>query len=139
MCATNDSMVIFIVEDSAAVRERLVELIMEFGGMQVCGEAANYRDAVAGILEKKPDVAILDIKLADDEGSGIDVLAEVKRHLPGLRAIMLSNYGSPQHVKASAEAGAAYFLDKSTEFDQIVDILHAMENHSETPPLHRLA
>jgi DNA-binding NarL/FixJ family response regulator len=139
MCAARDNMMIFIVEDSAAVRERLVELIMDFGGMQVCGEAANYHDAVAGILEKKPDVAILDIKLADDEGSGIDVLAEVKRHLPGLRAIMLSNYGSPQHVKASAEAGAAYFLDKSTEFEQIVDILHAMENHSETPPLHRLA
>lgn len=120
------TMAIFIVEDSAAVRERLVEMVSEAGGMSVVGEADNYRDAVAGILDTRPDVAILDIKLADERGSGIDVLAEVRRHLPGLRGIVLSNYATPQHLKASADAGASYFLDKSTEFDQIVGILKAM-------------
>jgi DNA-binding NarL/FixJ family response regulator len=133
MGAQETSMAIFIVEDSAAVRERLVEMVSETGGMRVVGEADNFRDAVAGILDTRPDVAILDIKLADEQGSGIDVLAEARRHLPGLRGIVLSNYGTPQHVKASADAGASYFLDKSTEFDQIIGILKAMGEGGQTP------
>jgi DNA-binding NarL/FixJ family response regulator len=133
MDADESSMAIFIVEDSVAVRERLVEMVNDAGGMQVVGEADNYRDAVAGILETRPDVAILDIKLADEQGSGIDVLAAVKRELPALRGIVMSNYATPQHVKASADAGAAYFLDKSSEFERIVDILQAIGSGEETP------
>jgi DNA-binding NarL/FixJ family response regulator len=133
MDADESSMAIFIVEDSVAVRERLVEMVNDAGGMRVVGEADNYRDAVAGILETRPDVAILDIKLADEQGSGIDVLATVKRELPALRGIVMSNYATPQHVKASADAGAAYFLDKSSEFERIVDILQAIGSGEETP------
>ena len=133
MGADENNMAIYIVEDSAAVRERLVEMISDAGGMQVVGEADNYRDAVAGILEAQPDVAILDIKLADERGSGIDVLTAVKRELPALRGIVMSNYATPQHIKASAEAGAAYFLDKSSEFEAIVDILRAIGGGEDTP------
>jgi DNA-binding NarL/FixJ family response regulator len=43
-----------------------------------------------------------------------------------LRGIVLSNYATPQHVKASADAGAEYFLDKSAEFEKIGDILAAI-------------
>lgn len=112
---------VFVVEDSQPVRERLVEMIREIEDVNVVGEAATQDAAVSGILATRPDVAILDISLA--EGNGIEVLARVKRQLPGLKGIMLTNYASPQHVKASADAGADYFLDKSSEFEKIVDIL----------------
>lgn len=116
---------VFLVEDSEQVRERLVELIDGLGGHIVVGEADNYDDAVTGILQSKPDVAIFDIKLA--HGNGIDALAAAKHELPSLRGIVLSNYATPQHVKASADAGAEYFLDKSAEFEKIGDILAAMQ------------
>jgi DNA-binding NarL/FixJ family response regulator len=117
-------MKIFVVEDSAAVRERLVEMIREIADIEVVGEAESYEQAVAGILATRPDVAILDVNLA--EGSGIDVLANVKQELPGLRGIVLTNYTSPQHAKASADAGAEYFLDKSVDFERIPGILAQM-------------
>jgi CheY-like chemotaxis protein len=107
----NAGLKVFLVEDSAPIRERLAEII--------------FNAAVAGILAARPDVAILDIKLA--EGNGIDVLTEAKRQLPGLRGIILSNYTTPQHLKASVDAGADYFLDKSTDFDKIVGILKLMK------------
>ena len=119
------AMRIFLVEDSEQIRERLVELIDALGGHTVVGAADNYDDAVAGICHSKPDVAIFDIKLA--RGNGIDALAAAKHELPGLRGIVLSNYATPQHVKASADAGAEYFLDKSAEFEKIGDILAAMQ------------
>jgi DNA-binding NarL/FixJ family response regulator len=116
-------MKVFVVEDSAAVRERLVEMIRELADVDVVGEAETYDTAVAGIMSAQPDVAILDIKLADDTGSGIDVLNQVRKAIPALRAIMLSNYVTPQHLKASSDAGAEFFLDKSSEFERIPEIL----------------
>ena len=120
-------MKVFVVEDSAAVRERLVEMIREVKDIEVVGEAATYDTAVAGIIDTRPDVAVLDIKLADETGSGIDALIEVRKTLPGIRAIVLSNYTTPQHLKASADAGAEYFLDKSIDFERVAEILQQMQ------------
>jgi len=120
-------MKIFVVEDSPAVLERLLELVREVEGAEVVGDAASFDKAVLGITSTRPDVAILDIKLADERGSGIDVLNHVRRTLPKLRAIVLSNFATLQHKKASAAAGAEYFLDKSGEFEHITTILEAMK------------
>lgn len=119
-------MKVFVVEDSAAVRERLVEMIREIEDVEVVGEADSFGAAVVGIRDTLPDVAILDIKLANDYGTGIDVLNEVRKDVPALRAIVMSNFASPQHMKASADAGAEYFLDKSSDFDRIPGILERM-------------
>jgi len=120
-------MKVFVVEDSAAVRERLVEMIREVKDIEVVGEAATYDAAVAGIIDTRPDVAVLDIKLANETGRGIDALIEVRKTLPGIRAIILSNYSTPQHLKASADAGAEYFLDKSIDFERVAEILQQMQ------------
>ena len=124
-------MKIFVVEDSAAVRERLVEMIRELTNIEVVGEAETYAGAVAGIRDALPDVAILDIKLANDAGSGIDVLNAVRKELPALRAIVMSNYVTPQHLKASADAGAEYFLDKTVDFERIPGILEQMKDEAQ--------
>ena len=103
-------MKVFLVEDSAPLCERLIEIIEAEGEHAVIGQAATYDDAVRGITATRPDVGIFDIKL--ERGNGIDALAEAKRRLPGLVGIVMSNYATPQHVKGSADAGAE-FLFKS--------------------------
>ena len=118
---------IFVVEDSPAVLERLLELVEEVEGAEVVGDASTFDAAVAGITGTRPDVAILDIKLADDRGSGIDVLNRVRPALPAMKAIVMSNFATPQHLKASVEAGAEYFLDKSADFERITAILEGMK------------
>jgi DNA-binding NarL/FixJ family response regulator len=119
-------MKVFLVEDSPLVCQRLVEMIEADGAHRVVGQAANYDDAVGGITATDPDVGIFDIKLARGSGSGIDALAEAKRRLPGLVGIVMSNYATPQHAKASAEAGADFFLDKSSDFERISEILTSL-------------
>lgn len=121
-------MKIFVVEDSAAVCERLVEMIEEDPQHEVVGHAATEEDAISGITATRPDVGIFDIKLA--HGNGIDALTEAKRRLPGLVGIVMSNYATPQHRKASADAGAAYFLDKSADFERITEILSALNSRN---------
>ncbi|HUF81787.1 MAG TPA: response regulator transcription factor [Burkholderiales bacterium] len=125
-------MKVFIVEDSPAVLERLQDMVREIADVELVGNAGTYDAAVAGIIATRPDVSILDIKLADGGGSGIDVLDRVRRDLPVMKAIVLSNYVTPQHLKASADAGAEYFLDKSSDSDRIPGILEQMKNELES-------
>lgn len=123
-------MKVFLVEDSAPLCERLIEIIEAEGEHAVVGQAANYDDAVHGITATRPDVGIFDIKL--ERGNGIDALAEAKRRLPQLVGIVMSNYASPQHVKASADAGAQFFLDKSADFERINEILSSLSGGNPT-------
>jgi len=125
-------MKVFIVEDSPAVLERLQDMVREIDDVELVGAAGTYEAAVTAIIAARPDVSILDIKLADDTGSGIDVLGRVRRELPAMRAIVLSNYVTPQHLKASSDAGAEYFLDKSSDSDRIPGILEQMKEELES-------
>ena len=120
-------MKVFIVEDSPAICERLVEMVEGAGGHVVVGQADNYETAVSGIAASAPDVAIFDIKLA--HGNGIEALATAKRARPDLLGIVMSNFATPQHRKASADAGAEYFLDKSADFERIPEILSTLQAH----------
>ncbi|HEY4059947.1 MAG TPA: response regulator, partial [Kofleriaceae bacterium] len=62
---------VFVVDDSATVRGRLVELISAQADMVVCGEAANGRDAIARITALRPDVITLDLALPEVDGLGV--------------------------------------------------------------------
>ena len=101
------------------------------GEHTVVGQAATYDAAVAGIAETEPDVGIFDVKL--ERGNGIEALAEAKRCFPELVGIVMSNYATAQHAKASADAGAAYFLDKSSDFERISEILSSLQTKAVRP------
>ena len=118
-------MKVYVVEDAVQVRKRLVALLQTVPGVTVVGEADAVGAAIAGIEATGADTVLLDLQLAD--GSGLDVLAAVKPKHPGLRVIVLSNFDSPQHQRASYAHGADLFLDKSQEFGRVPEILRAWQ------------
>lgn len=121
-------MKVFIVEDSKVVRERLNTMISELREIEVIGEAENALDAIDSIRKLKPDAVVLDIRLAN--GSGIDVLKDIKNDKPVPIIIILTNYPYPQYKKKCLDSGADYFFDKSTEFDKITDVLKQLTENS---------
>jgi DNA-binding NarL/FixJ family response regulator len=116
---------ILVVDDSPIVRERLVALLAEVGGVEVVGQAQDVPEAIAAIRALRPDVVTLDIRMPG--GNGIDVLREIKKERPAPVVIMLTNYPYPQYRKKCLDAGADYFLDKSTEFEQVAQILKRLD------------
>jgi DNA-binding NarL/FixJ family response regulator len=110
-------MMFFIVDDSDAVRRRLVELLSEVEGAEVVGQAANARDAVEGIGRLKPQVVILDIQIPGE--SGIAVLKKIKQASRPPLVMMLTNHASPQYRKKCLEWGADFFLDKSRDLERL--------------------
>ncbi|CAG0985921.1 partial DNA-binding transcriptional activator DevR/DosR, partial [Anaerolineae bacterium] len=101
--------------------QRLKRLLADVQEIQVIGETGNAQEAPDAILKQKPDVVLLDIHLLN--GSGIDVLQSLKKSMPTLAVIILTNYPYPQYRQKCLEAGADFFFVKSTQFDQVVPAL----------------
>jgi DNA-binding NarL/FixJ family response regulator len=121
---------IFLVEDSAIIRERLLRLLEALDGVEVVGGADTATDAIDGIVAAVPDVVVLDIKLRNS--SGIDVLRHIKNRLPSITVIMLTNYASCEYCRRCFEAGAEYFLDKTNEFQKLEGILDQLRHNDHT-------
>ncbi len=118
---------VFIVDDSAPIRARIAEMLGAMGTVQIVGEAASARDAVAGILRTRPDSVLLDLNLMGR--TGIDVLRTVHPKAPDIVFVVLTNHAEPQYRRACAQAGAAYFLDKSSEFHRVRDVVAEIASH----------
>ena len=115
-----------IVEDSDNIRERLVQLVEDDQQMQVVGEATTEARAVAMCRAVEPDAIILDLKLAD--GTGIGVLRTLRytaaAHKPTI--IVLTNFPLPAFERAARELGADWFLDKTSEFHKLRELLRGL-------------
>ena len=111
---------VFLVDDSAVVRERLRAMLSELAEIEIIGEAQNPPEATSSIEKLKPDAVILDIRMPG--GSGIDVLQDIKKDNQAPMVIVLTNYPYPQYRRKCMDAGADFFFDKSNEFDKIAEV-----------------
>ena len=112
---------IYIVDDSAAIRSRLNEMLARVDGVRVVGEAGAVSQAVTEILSLRPHSVLLDLNL--DGASGMQVLRTIHPQAPEIVFVVLTNHAEPQYRRACERAGAAYFLDKSTEFDRVAGVI----------------
>ncbi|HUJ01615.1 MAG TPA: response regulator [Usitatibacter sp.] len=112
---------VYIVEDSSAIRARLSEMLSRMESVSVVGEADCAREAVCGILRARPDSVLLDLNLMGR--TGFDVMKTVRPKAPEIVFVVLTNHAEPQYRRAATEAGAAYFLDKSREFDRVPQVI----------------
>lgn len=116
-------MTVFLVEDSALLRERLAALLAAIPGTRVVGSAASVSEALAGIRAAAPQVVVLDIQL--DGGSGFDVLRELQRDGPAADVYLLTNFATESYRQAAQRYGVRGFFDKSTQFDALREVLAA--------------
>lgn len=124
-------MKVLIADDSEAVRERLSEMISDIPGAEISGQAKDGQEAIRLIEEIKPDAVVLDIRMP--KGSGIDVLKYIRnglQHKP--LVIVLTNYPYPHYRKKCLAMGADYFIDKSADFEKVIDVLEALINSGQT-------
>ncbi len=113
-------MKVLVVDDSALVRQRLVEMISTLAGVEQVETAASASDARRAIEVRVPDLVVLDIHMPGR--SGLDVLDAVPADDP-VTTIVLTNDATPQWRRACLQAGADFFFDKSAEFQQAVDVI----------------
>lgn len=110
----------FIVEDNVILLRGLVEALEEMGGARVVGNANAAGAAVAWLTARPADWNLVIVDLFLVEGSGLDVLEACRQRHPHQRAVVLTNYATPEIRRRSLAFGADRVFDKSTEIDELM-------------------
>ena len=118
------SMKVFIADDSHLFRRQLIEMLSEFEGLEVVGQAGNAQEALEAITVQPPDVVTLDVNILG--GSGIDVLTKIKKDRLAPVVIMLTNQSSLPYRRKCMQAGADFFVDKAVGISEVRQIIEGL-------------
>jgi len=120
--ATSSAIRIIVVEDSAAVRDVLVEQLNEIPNVQVVGTADSESSALEVIAATPYDILIVDIQLR--VGTGLGVLRTLTLRPPEAGApptkIVFSNFTEGEFQRLAQRYDAQYFFDKSRGFSSLI-------------------
>jgi len=106
---------VLLVEDDDHTRERLAGIIEATRGLSLLGAAGSLAAAREVLRKASPDVLLTDLGLPD--GSGLDLIRQLRKEGKATETMVISVFGDEQHVVNALEAGAAGYIlkDGSTE------------------------
>jgi two-component system, response regulator RegA len=115
---------LLLVDDDKTFLTRLARA-MEARGYQV-DAVSNVADGLATLTRNPPAFAVIDLRLQD--GTGLDVISELKRVRPDARGIILTGYGNIATAVTAVKLGAFDYLPKPADADEIHAALMAQPN-----------
>lgn len=99
-------------------RQGLASLFDDQPNCKIVGEAAGAEDGMPLLMDQKPDVAVIDLRL---EGkSGIELLQQWRKVDPEAASVMLTSSQKPEHAVQAAEAGALGYVLKDEVFEDLI-------------------
>ncbi len=113
---------VLICDDHAIFREGLRLLLQAEKEIEVVGEAAHGRQAVAEAARLQPDVVLMD--LAMPLLNGTEATRRITLETPSVRVLILSSYSDDPHVQQALDAGATGYVMKETASRELVHAIH---------------
>ena len=104
----SETLRVFIVEDERAAREELKFLLERHPEVEVVGEAGDGRSALAAILEARPDLVFLDIRIPC--GDGLDLARRIRQKLPSTQVVFATAFD--EHAVEAFDLAATDYLLK---------------------------
>ena len=117
-------MTIILADADAHFRDRLKKRLEKINGVNVVGESSDSEEATAMILNRKPEIAILNSSLRD--GLGIEVLRHIKRLMVPPTIIVVADDLSRDNKTACSLAGADFVFDKATEDHKMINTIRLL-------------
>ena len=120
---------VYLVEDSAHVRDLLLDFLHIPGEVEIVGYADNETESIADMMASPVDAVIVDLKLR--EGSGMAVIEKIRKAnlVPPPKIIVFTNHPFPEIKRRAMQLGADYFFDKSADYDSVRSTLHMLRAH----------
>ena len=110
---------ILIVEDESLIRDLIKTYLQPVGCLLIeAGDLAAARKTFTGAA---PDVVLLDLQLPD--GSGLNLLPEIRKHWPGTRVIILTGDGSIETAEAAYKQADIFLLNKPFDGEMLRTVL----------------
>ena len=107
---------ILLVDDEDYFRQRLAKALQNRG--YEVSMAADFDQALEQVAKQRPDMAVVDLKMPGK--SGLEVVRESLKILPGLRIVVLTGYGSIATATEAMRLGALNYLPKPADVDEIL-------------------
>jgi DNA-binding NarL/FixJ family response regulator len=106
---------VYLVEDEPMVLDFCSEYIRNYTDMEIVGTSGNGHDALKAILEKKPDLAVIDIRLP--EVNGLEILILLKEKLPACKVVIFTATVNAQTVRVALQHKVDAFVEKADGLD----------------------
>jgi len=120
----NEPIRVLVADDHPIVREGLISLLSRFPDVKVVGEVGTGREAVDEYFRKRPDIALLDLRLPGMEGP--EVIAAIRGRDTEARIIILSTFADQEDVYSAICAGAKGYLLKDAPVEELVRCVRAV-------------
>ncbi|MFH9616517.1 response regulator [Streptomyces pratensis] len=115
---------VLIADDEPMIRAGVRAVLASDPGMQVVAEAGDGHEAVELVRSHRPSVAVLDIRMPGM--NGIDAAAEIRSAVPATGVVMLTTFGEDDYILRALGGGAAGFLIKSGEPEELITGVRAV-------------
>lgn len=117
---------LFIADDEVAIREG-IRCLLDWNahGYHIVGDASNGKQAYQAILEKQPDMVLLDIRMPGM--SGLDVIKNLRENNFNGKIIILSGYSDFSYAQQAIQYGVLYYLTKPIDKNRLKEIITAVK------------
>jgi NarL family two-component system response regulator LiaR len=109
---------VFIADDHAIVRKGLAALLATEADIAVVGEAADGREAVAGVARLRPDVVLMDLVMPEIDG--IEAIRRITAASSDVGILVLTSFATDDKVFPAIKAGARGYLLKDSSPEELV-------------------
>ena len=115
---------VMLVDDHEVVRDGIRSMLASEDGIHVTGEAGTVQEAIDEANRTKPDVVVMDVRLAD--GSGIEATRQIRADHPSTSVLMLTSFADDEALFASIMAGASGYVLKQVRSGELVRAIRAV-------------
>lgn len=109
---------VVVADDQSLIRSSLRALLDDAEDIEVVGEAGDGEEAVRVVGRHRPDVVVMDVRMPRMDG--LEATRVIRRDHPGTAVVVLTTYDLDEYVFSAVRAGAAGFLLKDGDADELV-------------------
>ncbi|HHX64272.1 MAG TPA: PAS domain-containing protein [Chloroflexi bacterium] len=120
---------VLVADDHRMMRQGLVALLEQDEEIKVIGEAADGRETLELAMELQPDIVLMDVRMPVMDG--VAATEQIRQNLPETRVIGLSMFAEPEIAARMRHAGAAAYLTKSGDMDEVLHTIRRLINSNE--------
>ncbi|WP_028804596.1 response regulator transcription factor [Streptomyces sp. 142MFCol3.1] len=117
---------VLLADDQTLVRAAFALLVESARDMEVVGQAATGREAVALARSARADLIVMDIRMPDLDGIAATRLIASDKDLADVRVLVLTTYDTDEHIAEALRAGASGFLVKDTRPAELLDAIRTV-------------